>query len=142
MNQRFAISVAAIFVASMLLGMVVHGMLLAADYIKLAPGMFRTGEDAQPYFGYMIAAHLAIAVAVTWIYRQGRDDRPWLGQGLRFGIALALLTSVATYVIYYAVQPMPSDVVAQQVVFDSVAKVILGLVAAAVNRDAPSRRPA
>jgi len=38
------------------------------------------------------------------------------------------------------VQPMPSDLVAKQVAFDLVAMVILGLTAAAVNRDAlPAR---
>jgi hypothetical protein len=132
--KRFGISVIALFVASMLLGMVVHGMLLHADYLKLT-GLFRSEQDAQAYFGWMLLAHVFFAIGFTWIYRGGRTTRPWLGQGVRFGLALALLTIVPTYLIYYAVQPIPGDLVAKQLVLDLIATVILGIVAAAVNRD-------
>jgi hypothetical protein len=136
MNKTFVISVVALFVVSMLLGLVVHGMLLHADYLKLTEvGLFRSESDAHAYFVYMLAAHVILAIGITWIYRQGRTSRPWMGQGVRFGIALALVASVPTYLIYFAVQPMPSDLVAKQVCFDLVAMIILGLTAAAVNRD-------
>lgn len=134
MNARFWISVAVLFVASMLLGMVVHGMVLGQDYAKL-PNLFRGTADQQAHFPYMIAAHIVMAIGFTWIYRQGRDDRPWLGQGLRFGLAVAMLVTIPVYLIYFAVQPMPSDLVAKQIALDVIAMVILGIVAAAVNRD-------
>ena len=134
MNARFWISVAVLFVVSMLLGMVVHGMVLGPDYAKLQ-NLFRAPADSQAHFPYMIAAHIVMAIGFTWIYRQGRDDRPWLGQGLRFGLAVAMLVTIPTYLIYFAVQPMPSDLVAKQIALDVIAMVILGVVAAAVNRD-------
>ena len=129
MNARFWISVVAVFVVSMLLGMV-----LGPDYAKL-PSLFRATADQQAHFPYMLAAHIVMAIGFTWIYRQGRDDRPWLGQGLRFGLAVALLATIPTYLIYFAVQPMPSDLVAKQIALDVIAMVIVGIVAAAVNRD-------
>ena len=138
MNKRFVLSVVAVFVVSMLLGMVIHGMLLHDDYTRLQ-ALFRTPAEAQAHFPYMLAAHLVMAIGFTWVYRQGRDARPWLGQGVRFGLALAVLVTIPTYLIYYAVQPMPSDVVAKQIVLDAIGMVILGIVAAAVNRDAPAR---
>jgi hypothetical protein len=134
MNKRFVISVAVLFVASMLLGFVVHGLLLGADYAKLQ-NIFRSPADSQAYFPYMLAAHLFIAIGFTWIYRAGRDSRPWLGQGVRFGLAVAVLTTIPTYLIYFAVQPMPSDVVAKQIVFDCISMVLMGIITAAVNRD-------
>ena len=143
MNKQFAISVVVLFVVSMLLGFVVHGWLLAAEYAKLVPKLFRAPQDAEGYFVYMLLAHVFMAVGLTWIYRQGRDARPWLGQGLRFGLAVAVLMTIPTYLIYFAVQPLPSDLVAQQVVYDTIAMVILGVVTAAVNRgSATAPRPA
>ena len=142
MNKRFVVSVVAIFVVSMLLGMLVHGMLLGGEYAKLVPGVFRAPADSQGYFGYMLVAHVIMAIGFTWVYRQGRDAGPWMGQGLRFGIAVALLCTIPTYLIYFAVQPLPSDLVAQQVVYDTLSMVILGLVAAAINRDPPAGRAA
>ena len=136
MNKRFVLSVVALFVASMLLGMVVHGMLLASDYARLNT-LFRSPESAQAMFGWMLFAHVLIAIGFTWIYRAGRDHRPWIGQGVRFGLAVAVMSIIPGYLIYYAVQPMPGDVVLKQVIFDTISMVVLGLVAAAVNRDAP-----
>jgi hypothetical protein len=135
MNTRFLVSVVALFVVSMALGFVVHGLLLGADYQKLTPNLFRTEQDGQAHFTWMLLAHAFMAVGFTWVYRAGRDARPWLGQGVRFGLAVALLATIPTYLIYYAVQPMPFDLVMKQVVFDTIAMVVLGVVAAAVNRD-------
>jgi hypothetical protein len=137
MNKRFVISVVVVFVASMVLGMVVHGMLLGADYGKLvAAGLFRAPEDAQKHFPYMLLAHVFLAIGYTWIYRKGRDiSRPWFQQGARFGIAVALITVIPTYLIYFAVQPMPVELVAKQIVLDFIAVLALGVVTAAVNRD-------
>ena len=134
MNKRFLVSVVALFVASMLTGMVVHGMLLGSDYARLTT-LFRTPESSQAMFGWMVFAHVLIAIGFTWIYRAGRDSRPWVGQGVRFGLAVAVMSIIPGYLIYYAVQPMPGDVVLKQVVFDTISMVVLGLVAAAVNRD-------
>lgn len=133
MNARFWISVVVLFVLSMLFGFVVHGTLLHGDYTKLQH-LFR-GPGEKEYLPYMLAAHLFIAIGLTWIYRQGRDNRPWLGQGVRFGLAVTVLMTIPTYLIYFAVQPMPSDLVAKQIVFDGICMVILGIVTAAVNRD-------
>jgi hypothetical protein len=139
MNKRFVLSVIVLFFVSMVTGFVVHGVLLGADYAKLG-NLFRTPEDSRSHFAWMLLAHVFIAVGFTWIYRAGRGDRPWFGQGVRFGLAVAVMSLIPGYMIYYAVQPMPLDVVVKQMVFDTVAMMVLGVAAAAVNRDA--REPA
>jgi hypothetical protein len=72
--------------------------------------------------------------AFVWIYARGVEARPWLAQGVRYGVAVALLTIVPTYLIYYAVQPIPGDVVIKQIVFDGVLTVILGTIVAWLYR--------
>jgi membrane protease YdiL (CAAX protease family) len=134
MNKTFAISVVVMFVVSMALGFVVHGLILGQAYASL-PNLFRGEQDQAGHFGYMILAHVFIAIGFTWIYRQGRESKPWLMQGVRFGLAVAVLTTIPIYLIYFAVQPLPSDLVAQQIVYDTIATVIMGIVVAAVNRD-------
>jgi uncharacterized BrkB/YihY/UPF0761 family membrane protein len=134
MNKRFVLSVVAVFIAAMVLGGVVHGLLLHKDYENLGT-LYRSEADQQAHFAYMLVAHLIMAIGVTWVYRMGRENKPWLAQGIRFGIAIALLSTIPLYLIYFAVQPLPSDLVAKQIVFDTIAMVILGIVTAAVNRD-------
>ena len=143
MNKQFVISVVVVFIAAMLAGFVVHGLLLHDDYSKLVPNVFRTPKDAEGHFVYMLAAHLSMAIGLTWVYRQGRNASPWLGQGVRFGLALSVLVTIPIYLIYFAVQPLPSDLVAKQIVFDGVANVFIGIVTAFMNRDVASApRPA
>ena len=136
MNKRFVISVVVLFVVTMACGILVHGTVLAADYTKLAnAGIYRTPEQAQPLVAFMMAANLAYSIGLTWIYRMGRDNRPWMAQGFRFGLAVFTLTTLPTYLIYYVVTPMPSDLVAKQIVLDLFVMMGVGLITAFVNRD-------
>jgi hypothetical protein len=134
MNKRFVIAWVVIFVAWMLGSFVVHGTLLHADYAKL-PNLFRPEADAQRYFPLMILAHVIMAGAFVWIYARGAESKAWLGQGLRFGLAVAFLTVVPTYTIYYVVQPMPGAHVVKQIVFDGILALILGAIVAYLYRD-------
>ena len=134
--KSFVISAALLAVLALLLGFVVHAALLAGDYAQL-PNLFRPEKDAQNYFPFMLAAHALIALGMTWIYRQGNvPGKPWTTQGFRFGVAWAIAVCIPTYLIYYAVQPMPSALVTKQIMFDSVATVIMGLACAFLNRNA------
>ncbi len=133
MNKKFIIAWIVVFIVWMGGSFVVHGVLLHEDYVKLS-SLFRTEADAQKYFPLMILAHVILAGALVWIYSRGIEAAPWLSQGLRFGLAIALLTIVPTYIIYYVVQPMPSSVVVKQIVFDGVLMLILGAVTAFIYR--------
>ena len=134
MNKHFVLSVVVVFVAAFVLGGTIHHVLLGQEYMKIAQ-IFRAPADAQQHFPYMIVAHVVMAIGWTWVYRIGRENKPWLGQGVRFGLAIAVLCTIPTYLIYFAIQPMPSDLVAMQIALDTIGSVILGIVVAAMNRD-------
>jgi len=136
MGKRFLITWLSIFVLWMIGSFIVHGSLLYADYASL-PNLFRPEADAQHYFPLMILAHVILSGAFVWIYSRGVEDKPWLLQGVRYGVAVALLTIVPTYLIYYVVQPMPGATVVRQIVFDGLLIVALGVVAAFAYRDRP-----
>jgi hypothetical protein len=134
MNKKFLIAWVVLFVVWMAGSFVVHGVLLHDDYSKLG-NLFRTEADSQQYFPLMILAHVLLSGAFAWIYARGVEAKPWFAQGLRFGAAVALLTIVPTYIIYYVVQPMPGATVVKQIVFDGVLMLILGIVAAFLYRE-------
>ena len=139
MNKRFFIAWIAVFVVWFLGSFVVHGMLLHDDYTRL-PNLFRPESEAQAFMPWIILAHVLLSGAFVWIFSRGVEDRPWLVQGVRFGIAVALLTVVPTYIIYYVVQPMPGATVVKQIVFDTIVLLVLGVVVAFFYR-APQQAP-
>lgn len=134
MNRQFIISVVVLFVLTMILGFVVHGFLLNEDYSAL-PNIMRPEEEAQGLMAYMLLAHLLIAIGLTWIYRMGRQDgKDWLGQGVRFGIAVALVSVIPLFMIYYVVQQTPEMLAVKQIGFETVNMILLGIVTAFLNR--------
>jgi hypothetical protein len=135
MNKKFIIAWIVIFIAWFLGSFVVHGLLLNSDYLQL-PNLFRTEADAQKYFPLMILVHVILSGSLVWIYARGAEAKPWMAQGVRFGIAVALLTVVPTYLIYFVVQPMPGGMVVKQIVYDGLLMVILGMIVAWMYRDA------
>ncbi len=138
MNKKFFIAWIVLFIAWFIGSFIVHGVLLGPDYMRLT-SLFRAEGDQQKLFPLMIVAHVLLSGAFVWIYARGVESKPWLAQGVRFGIAVALLTIVPTYIIYFVVQPMPGAVVVKQIVFDGILIVVLGAIVAWLYRGAPTR---
>jgi hypothetical protein len=120
------------FVMAWGLSFVVHGMLLGAEY-SATPGM-RPPDEAQAIIHYIILAQALFGVAFAWIYVQGREDKPWLMQGLRFGMAIAFLTVIPTYLIYHVVTPIPFNLMIKQIAYDTVRVLLMGVTVAWINR--------
>ena len=136
MNKQFLVSVVVMFILSLGLGFVVHELMLKNDYNQL-PNLMRKAADAQRHFPAMLAAHACIAIGMTAIYRRGREaGKGWTGQGVRFGLLFAVAVCLPTYLIYYAVQPMPLTLVVKQLVFDTITTVLLGIAVAGLNKQA------
>lgn len=132
MNKKFLIAWLVVFVVMMLGGMVIHGMLLQDEY--MATGLMRPEAEQQGLMVWMLLAHVMMAGAFTWIYARGVENKPWLGQGLRFGLALALFCTVPIYLIYYCVQPVPEMLVIRQIAYDLILMLVAGAVVAFLYR--------
>jgi hypothetical protein len=131
MNKKFLVAWLLVFALYMAGGMLVHGVILGDDY--MATGLMRPEAEAQKLMHWMILAHVLMAGAFTWIYVRGVENKPWLGQGLRYGLAVAALF-VPIYMIYYVVQPTPGVLAAKQIVLDTILTLVLGAVVAFLYR--------
>jgi len=132
-TPRIIAAILVVFVLSSVFGTVIHGMLLQADYAKVAP-LYRTAQDTK--FLLIFVGYLAFAIGSVWMYAHGVEDKPWAGQGVRFGIAVWLVLAVPSLIIAYAVQPLPESLVWKQLGYEFVNKIILGVVTAAIVRKA------
>ena len=133
MNRKFLVAWLVVFLAWFAGSFVVHGVLLRPDYMLLT-NIFRPQEAEMQYMPLMLFAHVILSGAFVWIYTRGAEAAPWAAQGLRFGIAIAMLTVVPSYLIYFAIQPMPPQVVAKQIIFDGSLTVLLGMIVAWLYR--------
>ena len=131
--RRFVLRWAVLFIAANVFGFVVHGLLLQRDYAA-SPQLLRTQGDANRHFVYMLIGFACSSGALVWIYDHGVQSRPWLGQGIRFGFAVWMLTSLPRFLTYYAVQPWPGAVVAKQISFELVTVLLMGVINAGLHR--------
>jgi uncharacterized membrane protein YraQ (UPF0718 family) len=141
MNKKLLIAWGVIFVVWMVGSFLIHGAILMADYSKLMTIM-RPEAEAQKYLPIMILAHVIMAFSFVMIFSELPAAKPWLQRGVRYGVAVALLTAVPTYLIYYAVQPLPGMLVIKQIVLGSIHVIILGLVVAFLYKNQPAPAPA
>lgn len=135
MNKKFLVSWAVVFIVWMAGSFALHGVWLGESYAALT-NLYRPEERQMDLFYLMVIAHVMLAGAFVWIYQRGNENRPWLAQGVRFGIAVAVLAPIPTFMIYYVIQPLPSNLVITQIIGETVLCVILGMVVAFLNKPA------
>ncbi|MEZ0470604.1 hypothetical protein [Luteimonas salinilitoris] len=130
MDKRFWVCGVVVAMAALLLGFLVHGVLLRADYLAHA-SLYRSQAEANARFGWIVIAYLLIGFSMTWLYRRLHDaDDVQLGTGLRFGIAIGLVSFVPWHLLAYVGQPLPLSLMLRQIAFDLVAMALLGLLLA------------
>jgi hypothetical protein len=135
---KFLLRTIVVAVAMFALGFVGHQLLLGRDYAAIEPIM-RSKSDMQGHMPFALINCLVFSAAFVWIYSQGRSARPWLGQGIRFGVAIWAIASVPLYLTNYVIEPWPGIFVAKILAWEVIAAVVLGITVAGLSKnDGPS----
>ena len=134
MDRRFLFASLGAFVTSFVLSFIVHGLILSGDYMTLL-NVYRGPQFRPGLFAVLLAAMAIMSVAMTAIYRHGREERPFLGQGLRFGLMAAGLSVIPCYMIGYAVTNIPATLAMKQVVLETMIVTAMAVVVAWFHRD-------
>ncbi len=130
MDKRFWICGIVVAAAALILGFLVHGVLLRADYQALA-SLYRSQDEANAHAAWILPAYLMLGLAMTWLYRRmPASDGVDLARGLRFGLAVALVSFVPWHLLAFVGQPLPLSLMLRQVAFDLVAMLLLGMLLA------------
>ena len=131
--KRMGLTVFVVFLVFTVLSFVIHGVLLQPLY-QQTPQLLRAEQDANQHMLFMLLGFLVFSIAFVWIYARGLEAKPWVGQGLRYGLAIWLIASVSRYLIYYAIQPWPGTVVFLQIGLELIMMLLLGVTVAALFR--------
>jgi len=134
MNKKFIIAWVVIFVVWMVGSFLIHALWLGATY-EVMTSVYRPAAEQEQLFPFMLLAHALLAGGFVWIYRRGRENKPWLAQGLRFGVVIAMFAPIPRYLIYYSVQSMSSSLLVNQIIGETILLLILGPLVAFLYRD-------
>jgi hypothetical protein len=134
---KFLVRTLVVAVVMFALGYVGHQLLLGRDYAVIEPIM-RGKTDMQAHMPFALLFSLTFAAALVWIYSQGRSNRSWLGQGIRYGVAIWAISQVPLYLTNYVIEPWPGMFVTKILAWELIASVVLGVVIAALSKSDPA----
>ncbi|MEP6921803.1 MAG: hypothetical protein ABI967_11815 [bacterium] len=129
--KKLVLTIIVIFIVANLAGFFIHGVLLGPDYMAIKEHYRPMGEEKMLFISL---AYLSFAIGSVLVYAKGVENKPWLGQGVRFGILMWLVLAIPSFFIAYAVQPVPQMLMVKQVLFEGVDKILLGIITAALYR--------
>ena len=132
--KRYSLGVVASFVSMMVLGYLLHGMALKSTYAAAPAGMLRSDADFGAHFHWLALGYLIFALAATWIYAYGVENKPWLAQGVRYGLALWALGTLMPNFVLFAVQPWPRGIMIRGTLADLVIMLVAGVIIAGVYK--------
>ena len=126
---RLILTIIVVFVLANFTGFFIHAIWLKADYMVVKQ-LYR--PDAEVKMPFIVLAYLSFAIGSVLVYARGVEEKPLLGQGLRFGLLMFLILTIPSFFIAYAVQPVPAVLMSKQVLAELADKILLGVVTALV----------
>jgi hypothetical protein len=135
-TTKFYFRAVMVAVAMFALGFVGHQLLLGHDCVSIEPIM-RSMEDMQAHMPFALISWVCFSGALVWMYSQGRNSKPWLGQGMRFGVAVWAIASLALYLTNYVIEPWPGAFVAKILGWELVAISFSGILTASLAKNDP-----
>jgi hypothetical protein len=133
--KKLVLAIVAAYIVLMLTNYLVHGVWLMSDYAAI-PASHRSPEGIMHRFWAMAVGQFFFAAFFTYIYTRGAEKKPWIVQGIRYGILIAFLTVIPTALTEYVVYIVPYQLAIKWMVAGGMQIVILGLIVAGICGDA------
>ncbi len=135
--KKFLLAVIVAYVVLEGTGFLIHGVWLDPIYRSL-PDSWRPFEQMEKKMWIMWIGDLLFAMMFAYIYTRGAENKPWLGQGIRYGILIALLAVIPATLGNYVVHRVPYQLAIRWMVAGGLQMVLLGLIVAFFLKKTPS----
>ena len=129
--KKLGIAIVATYVVLMATNYLVHSIWLMPDYNAI-PETHRTTEQIMHHFWAMALGQLFFAAMFAYIYTRGRESKPWLEQGIRYGIVMTFMTVIPYSLSEYTVYNVPHMLALKWMIAGGIQLLLLGLVVAAI----------
>jgi hypothetical protein len=133
-TKRMILAVVVVLVVLVVAGAVIHGAWLGSTYEAMRNDgfSFRMPDALRHRLWLIWLSDLLYAILFVRVYLRGREDKPWTGQGVRYGVLMTLFTVVPSALNEYVVYNLPHMLVVKWMVAGGVVLVMLGLLVAAL----------
>ena len=131
---------AGVYVASMLLNLLIHAVLLAPTYSSPElSNLMRSPEEAKTWIHFVVG--IFFSFFFVFIFSKGYENKGIM-EGFRYGLYVGLMVATPTAYSSYAVYPIPYSLALQWFMYGLVYYIILGMVAALLYKPRATPAPA
>lgn len=132
--KKLALAIIATYVILIATSYVVHDIWLMPDYDAI-PLSHRNIMGIQHRFWAMLLGQFFFSAMFAYIYTRGRENKPWIEQGIRYAVLVGCLTVVPTALSQYVVYVIPYQLAIKWMIAGGVQMLIAGLVVAWIYKD-------
>jgi uncharacterized membrane protein YagU involved in acid resistance len=134
MSTKLVGAALAAFVILFVAGFLVHGVWLGDAYRQMrdAGFSFRAEEAMRHKLWIILVIHFLYSILFRLVYAKGMEEKPWVGQGIRYGTLATLFTVVPSALNDYVVYKLPHTMVIDWMVAGLITLILMGLVVAAI----------
>lgn len=128
---KWAGAIAAAFAVIVATNWLVHAVLLRAAYQAIAIN-FRPIQVIQARMWIVLVGQAIFSIAFVYIYTRGLESKPWVEQGIRYGLLVWLLTVVPASLAEFVTMFLPRQLVLRWMGYGLLQLVVTGIVVAAI----------
>ena len=129
--KKLVLAIVAAYIVLMFTNYLVHSVWLMSDYAAI-PASHRDPQGIMHRFWAMAIGQFFFAAMFAYIYMRGRERKPWMAQGIRYGIIMTFVTVVPYSLTEYVVYIVPYQLAIKWMIAGGIQLVILGLVVAGI----------
>jgi hypothetical protein len=127
-------AIVAAYVVLMGTNYLVHQVLLMPDYDAI-PMSHRSSEQIMHRFWAIALGQLFFAALFAYIYTRGAENKPWLMQGIKYGILITFLAVIPYSLGDYATYLIPHILAVKWMIFGGIQMILMGVVVAGICKE-------
>jgi Protein of unknown function (DUF1761) len=133
-TKRLIGAMVAAFAILFIAGFLVHSVLLGATYRQMreAGFSFRPEEAMRHKLWGIWISDALYSILFAWVYAKGREEQPWVAQGIRYGILMTLFTVVPSSINDYVAYNLPHQLVLHWMIAGLITLILMGVAVAAI----------
>ncbi|HEV2298084.1 MAG TPA: hypothetical protein VGR72_06165 [Candidatus Acidoferrales bacterium] len=109
----------------------IHQVWLMNDYLA-TPDSWRPMADLGHKMWVMLVGQAFFAALFCYIYSRGAEAKPWLAQGIRYGILITMFFVIPSALSEYTVYRVPHMLAVKWMIAGCIQMIILGLIVAGI----------
>jgi hypothetical protein len=129
--KKIALAAVICYVVLMATNWLIHDVWLMKDYLA-SQESYRPISQMMHKIWVMWIGQALFAAMFCWIYARGAEAKPWVAQGIRYGIVMTLFTVIPYSMGEYVVYNIPHTIVEKWMMAGCAQLIILGLIVAGI----------